>query len=446
MSASPLTERLLARANEPLGLIDVRAARARYERLMDWVAARLALVEELRARYGLTEEAAWGELAFAVTPGQLRGESFDSAGDGAALSHDLTHTIGSVDRTRATAAEGTTRTPESSTSTPASPQAATHATVRIGRRGAPVFSQLDRVTDAREGGQTHELKSGDGESHGASETKARHMSLSPSRPSTPSAESSPASLSSPASPTFEAPVASSDERTTPAPERRELTLARTAEVSASAAEASEARKARRESVPVETAHPLPSKEAANTRAPKVVAASPRAVESSPTPSTRMVSSHPADLPLATPAAPDEAAARRRTEGKEPGAETGAMVKAVETSAVRGGGPPPRASAKEIAPAVAGRESLTYSTQSPMPLAASRGVGERTASPTPQHTFAESGAQAFKPPAGGVEDETYPAAREQKRRAAEVNVGRLAEQVSRRLTRRLLVERERRGMK
>jgi hypothetical protein len=505
MSTSPLTERLLARANEPLGLIDVRAARAHYERIMEWVAARLALVEQLRARYGLTEDDAWGELAFAVTPGQMRGdESFDSVGDGATKSYDLTHTISSVDITRATTAEGTTRVPESLTSMPA-----THETVRIGRRGAPVFSQLDRVTDAREDVPTHERKRGDAESHGvseshdASETTTRPMPLSPSRPSTPTAESSAssssASSSSVSSPSSEESITSSDEHTTPAPERREMTLARTAEVSASAAEsseahkapASEARKAPEASAPIETANPLPLKESANTRAPKVVEASPKVVEaatragesshtlsSSHTPSTRvvspstrvvspptlMVSPHPADLPLATPAhalpasrelqsngpaeaAAAEAVAKRATEGKESGAETGATTKAVETSAVRGGSPP-RARAKEIASVAVGHESLTYSTQSPLPLAASRGDGAsaHAASPTQQHAFAESGAQAFKSLAGGVEAETYSAAREQKTRAAEVNVGRLAEQVSRHLARRLLVERERRGMK
>ena len=62
-----LTERLLARATRPLGVIDVHRAESHYARIMDWLARRTPLLEHLMTRYGLTEGegAAALSLAFA---------------------------------------------------------------------------------------------------------------------------------------------------------------------------------------------------------------------------------------------------------------------------------------------------------------------------------------------------------------------------------------------
>ncbi len=454
MSTTPLTERLLARAHEPLGLIDVSEARARYARIMDWVAARLALVEHLRARYGLSEEAAWGELALAGTLGQTRSENLDSVNEVAATSYDLTHAISSAELTRAAEAEGTTHAPEAFAAAQATtPHAAPQESVRIGRRGAPVFSQLDPATGARarEAGPTNDQRRG--------ETRERRRGDAEPQAAPPQA----------------------------APERRELTLARAPELSESAAEANQARKAARQGTPDETAHPASPKEPAGTSAPKVSEASPSGGETAHAPSSRMASPPPLDLPLvavALPeprerqstaqaeAAPEEAVAtfarrdvlagatKRAAEGKRSAIEADATVKAAKTTVAEVADATvkaaknsaaevkdsPRARAKEITSAATGHESLTYVTAGHMPLAASRGEGAREPATTSsqQQGSAQTGAQPVKSAsAGGVE--TFSAAGGPTR-AVEVNVGRLAEQVSRRLARRLLVERERRGMR
>src|ERR1051325_421569 len=49
-------ERLLARATQSLGLIDVRHTERRYASVMDWLAPRTAPGERLGSRYGLTED------------------------------------------------------------------------------------------------------------------------------------------------------------------------------------------------------------------------------------------------------------------------------------------------------------------------------------------------------------------------------------------------------
>src|SRR5947208_3464006 len=66
-----LTERLLRRHTESLGLIDVRQPQQHYARTAGWVAQRFVLLDHWRTRYGNYEDAASANagLVFA-TPGQ----------------------------------------------------------------------------------------------------------------------------------------------------------------------------------------------------------------------------------------------------------------------------------------------------------------------------------------------------------------------------------------
>ena len=106
-----------------------------------------------------------------------------------------------------------------------------------------------------------------------------------------------------------------------------------------------------------------------------------------------------------------------------------------------GTPLPLAQAREMPTGDFGRESPSLHAQSPLPLASSPvGVGRdeavrRQNDSAPAVTRGASvGAETFTPV------RTRASAR-----AEEINVGRLTEQVSRHLARRLLVERERRGL-
>jgi hypothetical protein len=67
---SDLNERLLRRATEPLGVIDVRYGQQKYFRIAGWLAARHSLFAHLMKRYQVAEASAYGEHPFAV-PGAL---------------------------------------------------------------------------------------------------------------------------------------------------------------------------------------------------------------------------------------------------------------------------------------------------------------------------------------------------------------------------------------
>lgn len=60
-----LTQRLLKRATEPLGVIDVRYAEEKYLRIVRWLARCTALRDHLSRRYGIEEANAYGERPFA---------------------------------------------------------------------------------------------------------------------------------------------------------------------------------------------------------------------------------------------------------------------------------------------------------------------------------------------------------------------------------------------
>lgn len=128
--AARLTERLLARATRPLGLIDVRRAERHYARVMDWLAARTPLVEHLRSRYGLTEgegSAALG-LAFADAHESEGAVNLYAAPD-RFTSRDAGHLFTAV-----------AQIPDDS--------AAQTGAKRIARRGVPTFSHAGSETDS----------------------------------------------------------------------------------------------------------------------------------------------------------------------------------------------------------------------------------------------------------------------------------------------------------
>ncbi|HEX7313603.1 MAG TPA: hypothetical protein VF297_06760 [Pyrinomonadaceae bacterium] len=133
---SLLTARLLSRGTDSLGLIDVRGAERHYARIMDWLAARNPLLEHLRTRYGLTEGEGMTGLAFAEP---MNREGARDGGENINLS--------------ATSASNFNAAPVSQTAPAAeqiftlaahvpddSADAAPTETKRIARRGVPTFS------------------------------------------------------------------------------------------------------------------------------------------------------------------------------------------------------------------------------------------------------------------------------------------------------------------
>src|SRR6185503_5999768 len=63
---SDLNERLLRRATEPMGVIDVRYGQQKYFRIARWLADRHALFTHLMNRYRVEEASAYGEHPFAI--------------------------------------------------------------------------------------------------------------------------------------------------------------------------------------------------------------------------------------------------------------------------------------------------------------------------------------------------------------------------------------------
>jgi hypothetical protein len=79
--SSALCERLLRRHTEPIGIINVREAERLYERIVGWIAGRLALVEYLMSRYRIDdlsgdgqplvmEQSFWEMIKASATPAQ----------------------------------------------------------------------------------------------------------------------------------------------------------------------------------------------------------------------------------------------------------------------------------------------------------------------------------------------------------------------------------------
>jgi hypothetical protein len=104
---------------------------------------------------------------------------------------------------------------------------------------------------------------------------------------------------------------------------------------------------------------------------------------------------------------------------------------------------PLARAREIPADDSQRESPTLRAQSPLPLAANPAAAERGGSAGSQTDSATAATATQVTPI--VAETITPGGKGFGARAGGVNVERLTEQVSRHLARRLLVERERRGM-
>jgi hypothetical protein len=66
---SALSERLLRRATEPLGVIDVRYAEEKYFRIVRWLGRCTALLDHLRRRYGIEQATPYGDRPFAIGRG-----------------------------------------------------------------------------------------------------------------------------------------------------------------------------------------------------------------------------------------------------------------------------------------------------------------------------------------------------------------------------------------
>ena len=126
---SRLTERLLARATQSLGVIDVRRAESHYTRLTDWLAARTPLLEHLRSRYGLTEGEGLTGLGLAFAAAHVSDEAVNlSAAPDSFTSHAAEQLFTAV-----------AQVPDDSA-------AAETEAKRITRRGVPTFSHASSDT------------------------------------------------------------------------------------------------------------------------------------------------------------------------------------------------------------------------------------------------------------------------------------------------------------
>lgn len=139
--AARLTERLLARATHPLGLIDVRRAERHYARVMDWLAARTPLVEHLRSRYGLMEDEGSATLGLAFADAhESEGAVNLYAAPDRFTSRDAGHLFTAV-----------AQIPDDS--------AAQTGAKRIARRGVPTFSHAGSETDSAARQERNEVAS-----------------------------------------------------------------------------------------------------------------------------------------------------------------------------------------------------------------------------------------------------------------------------------------------
>jgi hypothetical protein len=102
----------------------------------------------------------------------------------------------------------------------------------------------------------------------------------------------------------------------------------------------------------------------------------------------------------------------------------------------------RAQAGEMHAGDSGRASENLHARTPLPLAPSPAAPERAEPERRRHDDAPAVTRASSP---GVAETFTPGRAAAGTRAAELNVQRLTEQVSRHLARRLLIERERRGL-
>ena len=447
---SLLTARLLSRGTDSLGLIDVRGAERHYARIMDWLAGRTPLVERLRERYGLTEGQAMNGLAFAEP------KSWGGAQDSEPI--NLSNTQGSVHP--ATSAGKLDAAPGSLNAPPAEQIFTLSAHVpddtdgtapteskRISRRGVPTFSP---ATPEPGGIINHEPR----------EVVCREQVEG-----------------------FKPLVEPTQERAfdlQPAPPLRESPATRVAEV-AQTPTPRPATNPARESTPFSTRQTMPSVEervtpstveqdiplaSGKNETPDVAVVSKQTVVSkrpgtvkSGVPRVNESSSADAATRLPTSRTPFSTSERRDATGAfvvdgAHGSAEGAARRSASSvglklpvagetlaASVSFESPRPLAQAREIRAHAAETHELARDIRA-LPLAQSPAAFERD---EPVRRQKDASTAVSRESSSGV-TETYTTSRTAvPPRVEEMNVRRLTEQVSRHLTRRLLVERERRGL-
>ena len=419
-----LAERLLARATQSLGVIDVRHAERQYARVMDWLAGRTSLVEHLRSRYGLTTDvrAAGLGLTFADAHGQAGEQGSDEAGSSISTAPGVPETP-AAERLFTYVAH----VPEDFPAAPAE-------TRRIRRRGGPTFSPLSQETRPGAGGvqagARQEAVGGGNDTlelSGAGSDQMRSLRAPFSVTEMPD-ESAPA--------THRHPTTTATEETTTPGTRTGKPLARSAELSTGMGETASARTGGAEGGRrAANANELGETALTEAAKPDVLRVAESADANPPLPEPLLRA-----RPQVTDLGDVESAKARGLKAETaPTLVTGEL----EATNVSGETRLPLAQAREVLTGGSAHEKRFSLAQSALPLAASPSDGERAHTTPTRH----APANVVEPAAGrastGV-DET-PAAGRGRGKTPGVNVERLAEQVSRHLTRRLLVERERRGL-
>lgn len=415
---SLLTERLLSRGTDSLGLIDVRRTEQHYARIMEWLAERTPLLEHLRTRYGLTEGEGSTGLVFAEAMG-LEGAHASDVGV------SLSAAPVSFNAPAAAAAEQiftrVAHIPDDSA------EEQTEAK-RIARRGVPTFSSASPATGP-----------GAGASRGRSEVVSQESGevFKPALEPAGANQEQPRGLQSPP-PVKEIPAATvetsvrrpadaAQESTTSPPTRRAIPSVEE-RVAASAAEQEKplarGRTGTNAAAVNDSTDANEPSGAAKPRAPRVTE-SPAPDALPPVPPTR---------------APAGVSERERVTGSVVMKEKLPVAGETRAASVPAEMPRPLAQAREIRGGDSGHASASLHTQPPLPLATSHAGGERAEPSRRQNDSAPAVTRA----SSGAAETFTPGRARARARADEVNVPRLTEQVSRHLARRLLVERERRG--
>lgn len=419
-----LSERLLARATHPLGLIDVRRAERHYARVMGWLAARTPLVEHLRSRYGLAE----GEDPAA------RGLAFADAHE----SEEAVNLYAAPDRFTSRAAEhlftAVARIPDDS--------AAQTGAKRITRRGVPTFSHAGSETNSAARQERHEVA---GQERSRVVRQGRVEDFEPDRGEDfkpahgragPNQEQARAPLSN--SSAKEIPAANA---ATPAPRD----AVQTPRPRAARAPSEESTPAPNQTVTRQPARrPIPSVEGSATfstdEQDKTLARGSTVVNETKDANGATVAneSRRATKPDA-PSVSESSGADAEIEEKELTLRRGGDGRGTRRSTSEAAGEMILV-ASEIPAGDSSRESPSLRAQSPLPLASGPSAPAREEAARRQNVSASAAAS----PATAAETFTHGHGRAGAR-DEELNVERLTEQVSRHLARRLLVERERRGL-
>jgi hypothetical protein len=452
---SRLTERLLSRGTDSLGLIDVRRVERHYARIMDWLAARTPLLAQLRTRYGVTEGEGLTGLAFAEPAGRESARVGDEVINLSTAPFSFTAPAAEPLFNTQVTEQIFTRVAD----VPDEPDAAPTGAKRIARRGVPTFSPAssEEVSDT---GASQRREEALRQERGEAFKPALELSAPPREQARPNQDEARPNqeqardLQS-TSPAKETPAATvknpSDESTSPHAQRTLPSIEERA-TRASAEQAKPLALGSNRTTEVEVVNnPTEAggpRGAARLDAPRVIE-SPAHDALTPVPASRaQVFARERVNATAAPVVneAEEVTLNRPGTAESSKAAAHAGVKFTVASETRAASessasPPPLAHAREILEGDSGRASANVHAQTPLPLAPSQTAehaepARRQNNPAPAVTRASS---------SGITETFTPAHTRAQTRAEEVNVERLTEQVSRHLARRLLVERERRGL-